>query len=264
MTSCPYCGARTGPEEHRCQQCKGRLEARAFAAAAPALRLPAETPAPPPPARPEPVAQPRLVAYQQPLFVPREFPRAAPAGRSSAGARAVAARQASRLAGQTGQRQYGLFRQETLAARAPGLVVICHARPASLGERLTAFSLDVLLALSGVAVFFGLFHLAAGQEALAPRMLPVYGALLVATGGFFDLVYAVTGMDSLGMRWRGLCLLDFDGRQPEPRQRLHRLAASLLSVLAAGLGILWALADEEKLTWHDHVSKTFPTRGDRL
>jgi hypothetical protein len=23
--------------------------------------------------------------------------------------------------------------------------------------------------------------------------------------------------------------------------------------------LLWALADEEKLTWHDHMSKTFPT-----
>jgi hypothetical protein len=23
--------------------------------------------------------------------------------------------------------------------------------------------------------------------------------------------------------------------------------------------LLWALADEEKLAWHDHMSKTFPT-----
>jgi hypothetical protein len=25
------------------------------------------------------------------------------------------------------------------------------------------------------------------------------------------------------------------------------------------LGMLWALVDEEALTWHDHMSKTFPT-----
>jgi hypothetical protein len=25
------------------------------------------------------------------------------------------------------------------------------------------------------------------------------------------------------------------------------------------LGIVWALLDEEHLTWHDHISKVFPT-----
>ena len=28
-----------------------------------------------------------------------------------------------------------------------------------------------------------------------------------------------------------------------------------------GLGLVWALVDEENLTWHDHISKTFPTPG---
>ena len=30
-------------------------------------------------------------------------------------------------------------------------------------------------------------------------------------------------------------------------------------VLPAGLGLLWALVDEESLTWQDHISHTFPT-----
>jgi len=25
--------------------------------------------------------------------------------------------------------------------------------------------------------------------------------------------------------------------------------------------LVWALVDEENLTWHDHISKTFPTPG---
>jgi hypothetical protein len=25
--------------------------------------------------------------------------------------------------------------------------------------------------------------------------------------------------------------------------------------------LVWALVDEESLTWHDHISKTFPTIG---
>jgi hypothetical protein len=40
---------------------------------------------------------------------------------------------------------------------------------------------------------------------------------------------------------------------------MHRLASGALSFCAAGLGFLWALVDEETLTWHDHISRTFPT-----
>jgi hypothetical protein len=30
-------------------------------------------------------------------------------------------------------------------------------------------------------------------------------------------------------------------------------------LLAAGTGLIWALVDEDSLTWHDHISGTFPT-----
>jgi hypothetical protein len=38
-----------------------------------------------------------------------------------------------------------------------------------------------------------------------------------------------------------------------------RALSACLSFCAGGIGLLWALVDEEKLTWHDHISKTFPT-----
>jgi len=28
----------------------------------------------------------------------------------------------------------------------------------------------------------------------------------------------------------------------------------VLSMASAGLGLVWALVDEENLTWHDHIS----------
>jgi hypothetical protein len=34
---------------------------------------------------------------------------------------------------------------------------------------------------------------------------------------------------------------------------------SFLSYTVGGLGLVWALVDEEQLAWHDHISKTFPT-----
>ncbi len=77
----------------------------------------------------------------------------------------------------------------------------------------------------------------------------------------YRVLWCLGGGDTPGMRFAGLRLVDFDGRRPEREQRTIRLAASLLSIISAGLGLVWALVDEESLTWHDHISKTFPTPG---
>ena len=63
--------------------------------------------------------------------------------------------------------------------------------------------------------------------------------------------------DSPGMVWCNLRLLNFTGQAPTRRQRAQRFAGTLLSLAAAGLGLIWALGDEEKLGWNDHISKTF-------
>jgi uncharacterized RDD family membrane protein YckC len=56
-----------------------------------------------------------------------------------------------------------------------------------------------------------------------------------------------------------LRFINFDGSPIDRRERAIRFAAACLSFFSAGLGVLWSLADEEGLTWHDHMSKTFPT-----
>ncbi len=59
----------------------------------------------------------------------------------------------------------------------------------------------------------------------------------------------------------GLRLLHFDGRPADRRQRLLRLASGCLSLLPLGVGFLWALVDEERLTFHDHISRDVPHPG---
>jgi hypothetical protein len=54
-------------------------------------------------------------------------------------------------------------------------------------------------------------------------------------------------------------LINFDGFPPDGRARALRLMGGWISILSGGLGLVWALLDEEGLTWHDHMSKTFPT-----
>jgi uncharacterized RDD family membrane protein YckC len=78
---------------------------------------------------------------------------------------------------------------------------------------------------------------------------------------FYRFLWGIADGDTPGMRFAGLRLVDFDGRKPAREARLLRQAAGLLSLGSLGLGLVWALVDEESLTWHDHISKTFPTAG---
>ena len=69
----------------------------------------------------------------------------------------------------------------------------------------------------------------------------------------------MAGGDTPGTAWAQLRLVNYDGQPPTRDQRVYRVLASYLSILAGGMGVLWALVDEENLTWHDHMTRTFPT-----
>ena len=63
------------------------------------------------------------------------------------------------------------------------------------------------------------------------------------------------------MRYAGIGLCTFDDQRPTRAQRSGRLGALLLSLLPVGLGLAWAIFDEEHLSWHDRLSRTYPRRG---
>ena len=124
-----------------------------------------------------------------------------------------------------------------------------------------AAAIDASLILVAVGVFLAIFFISGGVMAFTKQNVPFFiGVAVLLTLLYRSLWYLANG-DSPGMRLTGLRLVDFDGRVPDREQRGMRQIASVLSVISAGLGLVWALVDEESLTWHDHISKTFPTAG---
>ena len=89
--------------------------------------------------------------------------------------------------------------------------------------------------------------------------MPLLLASLATIPVFYKLVWAFAGRDSIGMQRAGLQLVDFDGNPPSRGRRFQRFFSGLLGLFAAGIGLIWALVDEDRLTWHDHISNTFPT-----
>jgi len=140
-------------------------------------------------------------------------------------------------------------------------VIYCDAPVALPVHRLMAVAADASLIAIALSLFVAIFYLSGGRVALTKPSMLLFAGVIAAVVFLYRLLWCLGDGDTPGMRFAGLRLVDFDGRRPKREQRTIRLAASALSIASAGLGLVWALVDEENLTWHDHISKTFPTPG---
>jgi uncharacterized RDD family membrane protein YckC len=138
-------------------------------------------------------------------------------------------------------------------------VIDCDAPVAAPMHRACAAAIDGSMILIACGLFLSVFHLLGGSlPATRPVMLIVVAAaLLIAM--FYGFVWVCAGGQTPGMRALRLTLINFDGYPPDGMSRWLRYLGACLGYCAGGLGLLWALLDEESLAWHDHISKTFPT-----
>jgi uncharacterized RDD family membrane protein YckC len=140
-------------------------------------------------------------------------------------------------------------------------VIYCEAPVALPTHRLIAAAFDASMVLISLGLFLGIFFIAGGALAFSKQNIPFFLGILALLAMVYRILWCIADGDTPGMRFAGLRLVDFDGCKPDREQRGMRQIAGLLSLFSAGLGLLWALVDEESLTWHDHISKTFPTAG---
>ena len=128
---------------------------------------------------------------------------------------------------------------------------------APLGRRLTAFLADgALVTVASLA-----FALVAADNIGPMPSAKVVGigatAVLLLTGLLYQTIFLALDEATPGMRITGLSLCTFDGRIPTPAELRGRLGALLLSVIPLGLGLAWALIDDDRLCWHDRISRTY-------
>jgi len=138
----------------------------------------------------------------------------------------------------------------------------CEIQPASPVHRAGAAAVDAGLILASCGLFFGVLRVFAGRIALTKETLPIFGGLVVIIALFYGFIWMLADSETLGMRWADLKVVNFSGFPPDRKTRALRMAGCFLSFCSGTIGILWALVDEEGLTWHDHMSKTFPTLRD--
>lgn len=141
----------------------------------------------------------------------------------------------------------------------PGLYPV-----APIEERRLAGMIDVACLLFAYGAFLTLFGSLGGQFTLSKFNAAVYSiAFAIVYFQYFSL-FTVFGGTTPGMMLRGLRVVDFSGEQASPRQMLLRAAGYLLSAGTFFLGFLWAMWDEDSLTWHDRLSHTYLSSADTL
>jgi uncharacterized RDD family membrane protein YckC len=129
-------------------------------------------------------------------------------------------------------------------------------RPAPMQQRLVAGLIDAAIVFVATGAFaFTFVEVAEGIPHSSMTMV-----CMLAAGGIFWLlfqyIFLVYRRATPGMNFAGLELCTFEGKATTMFERQCRAAASALSGFSMGLGYAWALVDEDRVGWHDRISRT--------
>ncbi len=128
---------------------------------------------------------------------------------------------------------------------------------ASLEDRLMAGLVDGALIVGGFLVFVLVFVACTVHPPVGKPAGIAAGIALCAFAAIYLLLFFNFGTDTPGMRYAKIALCTFDDENPNRNAMRRRLAALLLSVIPLGLGVLWAFFDDDRLGWHDRISRTY-------
>jgi uncharacterized RDD family membrane protein YckC len=280
--TCQYCQTWIGDDDHRCPHCGRRVRAtpaKVFPIASTATahaydfaveeQRAQERPSPATPITQEP-GQQRL--FTQPVNSPRVVSldslkkkaqhkrdgqvqdRPAPIETGKVELRRA---RSSRKRVNPSQTSLDFFSPEVLVPSTPS--IICDAPVAPIGLRIRAAMIDGTIMLAAAITVAILFRLCGGRLSMDRQVLLFSAVVLITVPLLYKILWAFSGRDTVGMQTAHLRLVDFDGNPPSQKHRYLRLFGSAISLLAAGIGLVWSLVDQDALTWHDHISETFPT-----
>jgi len=128
---------------------------------------------------------------------------------------------------------------------------------APIDDRRLAAIIDLCCLLFAYGGFLVLFGSLGGHFTLSKLSAAVYATTFAIVYLQYFALFTIFGGTTPGMMMRGLQVASFSGESPTPRQMLLRSAGYLLSAATFFLGFLWAMWDEDELTWHDRLSRTY-------
>jgi len=283
---CKHCGYVNAEDDHRCQRCGRRLNGTVVAAPpgysganalAPALMMSNDTMSD---ETAEFLGQRKGSTTQPTLFTSQPPPNVIPFSRPKEHtAPAPPVRPSVRIAVPATPPQQKTTARKPAVSDAQGRLdflpaapvkgrrlktdveaqVFCDQPVATPTHRFVASAIDSVFVIFGFGLLVTLYEVLGGRFGSGKIFWLGLGSVFALVSLFYGLIWAIAGRETAGMHLTDLQLITFDGFEVDARTRALRFASAWLSFCSGGLGLLWAVADEENLTWHDHISKTFPT-----
>jgi hypothetical protein len=155
---------------------------------------------------------------------------------------------------------------------------------APIARRMLAGAINSAIMLAGVAAFAGtlvamsglrfaghsgglrqavsqLAGLVVAQTGLQPAQIAAVGAVAgVVLAVLYQALFFCFSGATPGMRCTRIAFCTFDDGNPTRRAIRRRLVATLASACPLGLGYAWAALDEDRLTWHDRITRMYLRR----
>lgn len=128
---------------------------------------------------------------------------------------------------------------------------------APIPDRIMAAIVDAVLVLCAFLLFVLVF---VACTAHPPTGKPAMIAAAVALAGFAALylcLFFTYAESTPGMRYAKIALCTFDDENPDRKTLQRRVGTMFLAALPLGLGFLWAFFDDDRLGWHDRMTRTY-------
>ena len=147
---------------------------------------------------------------------------------------------------------------ERRAAPAPAASNI-HLAPLELRLMATAIDATLTVALFCAGMFSIARHL---QHHIPLHTAEVSGVLcFFVLAVLYQVFFLLSTHTTPGMMYAGISLCTFEDETPTRMQLRDRLIALVISVVPMGLGMAWAIFDDDHLSWHDRFSRTYKRKN---
>jgi uncharacterized RDD family membrane protein YckC len=128
---------------------------------------------------------------------------------------------------------------------------------AAMGARTMSALTDAVVVMTAVGLF-GVIVLSMAKFVPQGRVAVAIAVLLPLTlWAAYHYVFLVYAGRTPGMQLAQLELSSFEGCVPTRKIRGWRAVSMLLSCASVGLGFAWAAVDEDRLSWHDRITRTY-------
>jgi len=134
---------------------------------------------------------------------------------------------------------------------------------APLSLRLMSAAVDVCIVLAAFLAFTAVAvltatHLQPGDMHISLPTAAISSAgTIVLLGLIYQLLFFTFSNATPGMRYARIGLCTFSDENPSRSAMRRRIFALALSSASLGLGVFWVMLDDERLGWHDRISRMY-------